>query len=164
LLEASLFSVARSQQTRARNAVVLFRRRGSANGLALPLLGRRSSSVPTIQPPFNGARHIHSVGKSQREHHRPPFISFSNSDLPLILATVFPKAKLRRFDFFEQTRCRILFEGRAYRLLNEMAQESSMSSAPPQQDGTDFIAMNVSFRHDLAMAGYAPAQFVAQFV
>jgi hypothetical protein len=63
-----------------------------------------------------------SVGKSQREHHRPfnrLLLSFSK-----ILATVFPKAKLRRFDFFEQTRCRILFEGRAYRLLNEMAQES----------------------------------------
>ena len=28
---------------------------------------------------------------------------------------------------------------------------------PAQQDGTDFIAMNVSFRHDRAMAGYAPA-------
>jgi hypothetical protein len=53
-------------------------------------------------------------------------LSFSNSDLPPILATVFPKAKLRRFDFFEQTRCRILFEGRAYRLSLRCTQASSM--------------------------------------
>jgi hypothetical protein len=101
---------------------------------------------PNDSAPFDGGRAISTEcerRKITKGAPSPPFnrllLSFSNPDLPPILATVFPKAKLRRFDFFEQTRCRILFEGRACRLLNEMAQESLMSSARHNRRGQTLL-------------------------